>query len=330
MSAATCVFVLLSTLCGSTVVSGLLHRPTNVHLTSYNMDLVLKWGAPEGAASSVVYTAEYRSTVSNYRAGCVNISHLECDFSRLNTSISQYGKYSGRVRAQLGAESSDWVESNQINLDKDTVIGSPSVSLFSNGATIDVSITDPVFAVSTLRNAYSIATYNITYWKDGQEEKATSLSNIQQNRVILSELDLWTKYCVKVRINTERNHKGSNPSRTVCERTTSNEGVPWVAAVVTFVVMAIAVILVVVTVVYRKSISHFFCPKDALPQHFKEYLLAPPNSSMYLVTCNSQPPEEIYHQVSIIADNRPVEEGCASETEGTSFHKQSDIAVVER
>lgn len=42
------------------------------------------------------------------------------------------------------------------------------------------------------------------------------------------------------------------------------------AAVVTFVVMAMAVALVVVAVVYRKSISHFLCPKDALPQHFKE------------------------------------------------------------
>ena len=42
------------------------------------------------------------------------------------------------------------------------------------------------------------------------------------------------------------------------------------AAVVTFVVMAMSVALVVVLVVYRKHISHFLCPKDTLPQHFKE------------------------------------------------------------
>lgn len=42
------------------------------------------------------------------------------------------------------------------------------------------------------------------------------------------------------------------------------------AAVVTFVVMAVAVTVVVVTVVYWKKISVFLCPKDTLPQHFKE------------------------------------------------------------
>lgn len=42
------------------------------------------------------------------------------------------------------------------------------------------------------------------------------------------------------------------------------------AALVTFFVMALAVALVAVTVVYHKTITHFLCPKDALPPHFKE------------------------------------------------------------
>ncbi|XP_044073819.1 interleukin-10 receptor subunit beta-like isoform X2 [Siniperca chuatsi] len=315
MSATICAFLLtFSALRGPTVVSGALNRPTNVRLTSYNMNLVLRWDSPAGAASSLVYTTG--SSVTAYRVGCVNISRLECDFTRLNISISEYGKYTGRVRAQLGAESSAWVESNQITLDKDTIIGSPNVSLFTNGATIDVSIKDPVFKISALRNVYNYATYNITYWKDGQKEKARSISNIQQNRVVLNDLDLWTKYCVQVQINTERNPNPSKPSRAVCESTTNEKGAPWVAAVVTFVIMAMAVALVVVAVVYRKCISHFLCPKDSLPQHFKEYLLAPPSSPMYLAMRNSHPPEEIYHQVSIIAHDRPVEEGSPLEAAG--------------
>lgn len=43
-----------------TVVSGILSRPTNVRLTSYNMDLVLRWSPPEGADRNMVYTTEYK------------------------------------------------------------------------------------------------------------------------------------------------------------------------------------------------------------------------------------------------------------------------------
>nr|XP_033473227.1 uncharacterized protein LOC117251233 isoform X3 [Epinephelus lanceolatus] len=122
MSASICAFALtFSTLCGSRVVSGVLSTPTNVHLTSYNLNLVLRWDSPEQPASSLIYTTEYKSTVTDYKVGCVNISTLECDFTMCpNISVFEYGKYRGRVRAQLGTESSAWVESNQITLDRDT------------------------------------------------------------------------------------------------------------------------------------------------------------------------------------------------------------------
>lgn len=46
--------------CYITVVSGWLGTPTNVRLTSYNMDLVLRWDPPVEGASGLVYTAEYK------------------------------------------------------------------------------------------------------------------------------------------------------------------------------------------------------------------------------------------------------------------------------
>ncbi|XP_078119142.1 interleukin-10 receptor subunit beta-like isoform X2 [Sander vitreus] len=258
-----------------------------------------------------------------YKVVCVNISTLECDLTDLK--LFQYGRYTGRVRVQLGTESSAWVESNQIALDRDTIIGAPNVSLFSNGATIEVSIKDPVFRISSFRGVYNLATYNITYWKDGQKEKNQSISNMLQNRVVLINLDPWTKYCVQVQISTERhpNPKPNHtvPSAVVCESTTIEEEAPWVAAMVTFVVMTMAVAVVVVAVVYRKRISHFLCPKDALPEHFKEYLLAHPN---YLDMQNSYPPKEIFDPVSIIADGSTLEEGLHLEAAGTSCSQQPD------
>ena len=51
------------------------------------------------------------------------------------------------------------------------IIGPPNVTLYPNGATIEVSIKDPVFTISAFRKVYPSATYNIRYWKDGQKEK---------------------------------------------------------------------------------------------------------------------------------------------------------------
>nr|XP_046261173.1 cytokine receptor family member b4 [Scatophagus argus] len=326
MSPVVCAFILtFSSLCGPTVVSGVLSPPRNVTLTSHNLDLVLRWDPPEGAAANVVYTAQYKSILL-HRDGCVNTSALECDFTD-NATFSEYGKYWGVVRAQLGAESSAWVESNPLRLDTDTIIGSPNVTLISSGDSIEVSIKDPVFRFSALRNVYSSPTYKITYWKEGQKEKARNISDIEQNRLKLPELNVWTNYCVQVQINT-RNPKPSLPSRIVCESTTIKEEAPWVAAVVAFVVMAAAVALVVVAVVYHKSISNFLCPKDALPSHFKEDLLERPNSSMYIAMWNSHPPKEIYHLVSIVAYNNTVEEGRPLEAAaGSSCSTQQDVTV---
>lgn len=60
----------------------------------------------------------FRSSISAYREGCVNVSILECDLTSFGISV--YGNYVGRVRVLLGSESSAWVESNHIMPDKDS------------------------------------------------------------------------------------------------------------------------------------------------------------------------------------------------------------------
>ncbi|XP_069544456.1 interleukin-10 receptor subunit beta-like [Brachyistius frenatus] len=313
MPAAVCVFVLVfSSLCGSTAVSGLLSGPSNVRLTSYNMNLVLRWDRPEGGGDGLTYTTEYRSSVTEYRPGCMNTSGLQCDFTSFNVTV--YGRYSGRVRAQLGAKSSSWVQSNEITLDKDSVIGPPGVSLLSNKATLEVSIIDPQFMISPLRHMYSVATYNITYWKDDQREKTRSIGNLQQNRVVLNDLEPWSKYCIQVIILTDRNVNPSEPSAIVCESTTNEEEAPWVAAVVAFVVMVAALVVVVLAVVYWRKIYQFLCPKDTLPEYLKDTMLVPLNSTIYLAMRDSHPVEEVYHPVSIVA----VEERLPLEAAGSS------------
>ncbi|XP_013881259.1 interleukin-10 receptor subunit beta [Austrofundulus limnaeus] len=283
------------------VVSGVLDGPTNVVLSSKNLDLVLRWDPPNGAPSGLIYTAEFRSSISAYREGCVNISVPQCDLTSFKTSV--YGTYIGRVRALLGSESSAWVDSNHIMPDKDTIIGPPNVTVLSHGRTLDVSITDPKFHSSSLRDVYNSASYKVTYWKKGQKDKSEH-KEVQQTRVVLSNLEPKSEYCVQVRIVTD--HNPSEPSSIICESTTDEESL-WVPVVIVFVIMAVAVVLVVLIVMNWRNISQFLCPKEALTQHFKETLLATSRSSVYLAMRNSEPIEEI-NQVSIVAAERTAED----------------------
>ncbi|XP_034549890.1 interleukin-10 receptor subunit beta-like [Notolabrus celidotus] len=327
-----CVFFMLTvyTLSGSSVVSGL-RPPSPVQLTSFNMDLVLRWDPPEGEAGDLRYTAQYSTVLLAHRAlgwrpVCVNTSLHECDLSHPKTPITVFGTYVGRVRTERGEERSDWGESANLTLDKHTIIGPPSVSLLSHRGNLDVSITDPHFSISSLRTVYNSPTYNITYWRDGQPEKAVSIPNIQQNLVVLDKLDPWTKYCVQVQIHVEMNVNPSRASRIVCETTANREEAPWVVAVVIFVFMAMVMTLIVLSVVYRKRISHFLCPKVSLPLHF-EHLRAPLDSSMYLVMDDSQIPKEVCHPVTVVTHGTAEEERLlqADRTEAEEErHMQAD------
>lgn len=40
-----------------------------------------------------------------------------------------------------------------------------------------------------------------------------------------------------------------------------------------------------------------------------QYLLTPPDSSLHLAMRDPQPPQEVFHQVSVVAHDRTVEEG---------------------
>ncbi|KAM9709590.1 cytokine receptor family member b4 [Menidia menidia] len=325
MSACACALLLCAL---SSVASGVLRSPSNVSLNSTNLDLVLWWDPPEGAPPGLRYTAEYTSSVTRYRPGCVNTSSQHCDLSgRLFTA---YGTYSGRVRAQLGGQSSDWAPSNPVTLDKDTFIGPPSVSLLPVGPALEVIIQDPVFSISTLRNVYSSAFYNLTYWKQEQPEQVMNLSGVQQNRLSLPDLDPLSTYCVQVQINTIRNLNPSRPSTITCESTSREKGAQWPAAVAVLVVMAATVALVVLAALKWRSISQLLCPKDALSEHYKQFLLAPPSSTMLLAMQKLTPPEEINHQVSVVSADRTAEGGPLLSQQGAPKGSDALREITER
>lgn len=296
------VFVTLTLLflsSGTTVVLSELPRPSNVRITSLNMGLLLEWDGPQDSTENVTYTAEFKSYVQTFKAVCRNTTALHCDFT---SELKPFGVYSFRVRAQLQGESSSWVETDTFTMDEHTTIGSPTVILNTVGVDIEVTIKDPVFWLTGLRDVYASATYHITYWKEGQRDKAMQLNDVVHNRVVLSRLESWTKYCVQVQVKTKRFNKHSQPSNVVCESTNKGTVALWVVALGIIVGVAGLVALVVCGVLYCRTLVRFFCPKVKVPEHFKEYLLEPPHSSVFLAMQNSTQPEEVYHSVCIMEE----------------------------
>ncbi|XP_024655794.2 interferon alpha/beta receptor 1a [Maylandia zebra] len=296
--------------------------PQNVITKTLNTNYTLSWDWPPGAAGThaVTFTTQYvpkhqlKRNTPNWITACNQTSHRSCDLTRFKLLF--IGDFMLRVRATVDGRHSEWAQKTFCPYEE-AFIGPPDVTLHVTGTSLEVSIKDPVFKHSELRETYTSATYHITYWKSSSKEEVKKILETRQDRVVLSDLDPMSEYCVQVQIIYNRNPRPGEYSDVVCEHTGDVDAAPWVAAVVTFVVMATVVTLVVTLVVYWKQISKFLCPEVVLPPHFEEVCGLPPpsllpfNPFIYPVSL----PSEHCDQVSIVADHRTEEEeegGCST------------------
>ncbi|XP_041699612.1 interleukin-10 receptor subunit beta isoform X2 [Coregonus clupeaformis] len=309
------VKLLCLTLHGMTAVLAELPSPSNVRITSINMGLVLEWDSPQNHTENLTYRSEYKwgNDRGSYQAVCWNTTARSCDFT---SHLNKFGVYIFQVRVEREGETSHWVETEEFVMDEHTTLGPPSVTLVSSGADIEVSINDPVLRISEFKDVYNRVTYNITYWKEGQEEWAKPMKDIQLQKVVLA-LEPWTRYCFQVWVVTERFVKHSQPSNITCESTSKGKDRPWVVALVTFVVMAVTVALLGLAFWRCYRVVSFLRPKAKLPGHFTVYLLDPPCSSV-LALQNSPQPDEVYHEVTIMPVGTETEERELPLLDGTT------------
>uniref|UniRef100_A0A8C7VBJ2 Interleukin 10 receptor subunit beta n=2 Tax=Oncorhynchus mykiss TaxID=8022 RepID=A0A8C7VBJ2_ONCMY len=279
------------TLHGITAVLAELPSPSNIRINSVNMGLVLEWDAPQNHTENITYRAEYRGLVGRNEVVCWNTTAQSCDFT---SHLNKFGVYTFQVRAEREGDTSRWMKTKKFVMDEHTTLGPPGVALVSSGAVIEVSINDPVLKISEFKDLYNNAHFNITYWKEGQEEKDKSMKCTPLRKVVLA-LEPWTRYCVQVWVYTQRFSKHSQPSNVTCESTAKGNDRPWVVALVTFVVMAVAVALLALAFWYCYRVVRFLRPKAKLPEHFTE-LLDSPCSSILAIQSSLQP-EEVYHEL---------------------------------
>ncbi|KAL0985545.1 hypothetical protein UPYG_G00158440 [Umbra pygmaea] len=289
------VKLLCLTLQGAAAVFGELPSPTNVRINSFNMGLVLEWNAPQNHTENITYRAEYKPLLRDFEVVCLNTTAHSCEFT---SELNPLGIYSFRVRAERERSASSWVGTKEFIMDEHTILGPPSVTLVPDGADMELNIEDPVLRIKTFRRVYNNLTFNITYWKDGQEEKAESMKSPLQ-KVVLN-LEPLTRYCFQVYVLTGRFSKQSQPSIVTCESTKaySWEKHPWLIALGAFAGMAVTVGVLCLIVWRCYRVARFLKPKATLPEHLTEFLLDQRRS--FLAMQSRTQPEEVYHEVSIL------------------------------
>ncbi|NXD31914.1 I10R2 protein, partial [Spelaeornis formosus] len=171
------------------------------------------------------------------------------------------------------------------------IIGPPEVRLKSESGALHVDFSGP-FAEHEqgrwpLRHYYGSWMYRILYWKKGSSHPApaswVAQVDTKHNSEILSQLEPWTVYCVRVQALIPEWNKTGELSRELCEQTTHN-GVTPVWVVVTVLVGSMLVVSTAVTVCFFCSfylyriIRHVFCPSYIFPQHLKELMTTPPSA----------------------------------------------------
>ncbi|NXA09137.1 I10R2 protein, partial [Sapayoa aenigma] len=216
------------------------------------------------------------------------------------------------------------------------VIGPPAVKVKSQSGALHVDFSGP-FAEHKpgnwpLKDYYGSWKYRVLYWKKGSSADLASASRVshvdtEHSSEILSQLEPWTMYCVRVQVVIPEWNKTGQLSRELCEQTTHN-GVTPVWMIVTVLIgsmfaVAISVLLCFFSFFYLYRLTkHVFYPSYIFPQHLKEFLSKPPTAPQPL---SPLPQEEclIYDKLTVISeDSQNPSEETEDEASETREHLQ--------
>ncbi|KFV52416.1 Interferon gamma receptor 1, partial [Tyto alba] len=117
--------------------------PTEIVVTSENFKTVLHWQYPNMSETPnfIVEIKPYNLGYYKIVSTCVNISAHFCD---LSTEINDlFASHWLRVKAVVGSQQSEYVETNEFILQKHGKVGPPKLNLSRHGDKITVGIYHP-------------------------------------------------------------------------------------------------------------------------------------------------------------------------------------------
>lgn len=200
---------------------------------------------------------------------CKGIKERQCDFGKLP---SHHAQYTFSVRTEQPGEASKWATC-QFLIDRETVIGPPSVSLVSVGGAIKVNLKDPVLKISSLREVYTKVRYDIKHWSEEHPEDAQTIKAEVLNH-LLRPLVPNTKYCVQAQVFIKAYQIWGQMSNVTCEMSSiKGEEHKWSGKLVwCLVVLAVVLPLLMLILWSIYKGRRFLNPKEHLPAHFKQHL----------------------------------------------------------
>ncbi|XP_066171697.1 interferon gamma receptor 1 [Sylvia atricapilla] len=175
--------------------------PTEIVVISENFKTVLHWQYPH-----VSETPHFIVEIKPYNLGyyknvstCVNASAHFCDLSK--EICDPYTSYWLRVKAVVGSQQSEYVESNEFILQRQGKIGPPKLNLSRHGDKIMVDIYHLVFPLSCIEDIYSGLQYLVTVRDSKNETKELYEDNCTMHKCSL-KIPVPTEsstYCVSAK-----------------------------------------------------------------------------------------------------------------------------------
>ncbi|NXP43562.1 INGR1 protein, partial [Heliornis fulica] len=117
--------------------------PTEIVVTSNNFEMILHWQYPPMSETPLFIVEIKPYTLGYYKiiSSCVNISEHFCDFSR--EIYDPFASYWLRVKAVVGLQQSEYIETNEFILQKHGKMAPPKLNLSRHGDKIVVEIYHP-------------------------------------------------------------------------------------------------------------------------------------------------------------------------------------------
>uniref|UniRef100_A0A8B9F226 Interferon gamma receptor 1 n=2 Tax=Amazona TaxID=12929 RepID=A0A8B9F226_9PSIT len=149
--------------------------PMQITVTSENFKTILHWQYPPMSETPRFVVEIKPYNLGNYTivSTCVNISAHFCDLSR--EIHEPFASYWLQVKAIVGSQQSEYVETNEFILQRHGKIGPPKLNLSRHGDRIMIDIYHPTFPsvelLPWIGDIYSEIIYLVTFWDSKNQSK---------------------------------------------------------------------------------------------------------------------------------------------------------------
>ncbi|XP_078513078.1 interferon gamma receptor 2 [Lissotriton helveticus] len=285
-----------------------LPAPTNVRVKSYNLRQLLTWDPVLPLDNSAVtYTVEYNSpikyvveynTISRHSwnpVTCEDATKTQCDFTN---TVPLSWRICLRVQATQGQLKSDWVETQEFEASRDTVVGPVnSLNVTSEYGSLFISYSAPFHGTP---EDWKLE-YELCYWKKKSAPEDKACIETKKTVHTLSDVEAWTEYCVEVipRYNTSRGKRRGKISDVVCTEieATAFTRVGYIAIILfstMLIVFLVGLGCFFLLHKFHKDIKRWLYPPFRIPEHIEEYL-HDHCSNTYIEKLESQVNEEDHY-----------------------------------